>query len=80
MPREELQGAPAGLHIRVLKQGVIEPLRRGLVLSDGSLLPFFTRPLSAVLATIVIVLLLSQIPPAQRLWNRLFQTSPEKAG
>jgi TctA family transporter len=24
-------------------------LRRGLVLSDGSLLPFFTRPISAVL-------------------------------
>ena len=26
-------------------------LRRGLVLSDGDLLPFFTRPLSALLAT-----------------------------
>jgi putative tricarboxylic transport membrane protein len=34
-------------------------LRRGLVLSDGSLGPFFTRPISAVLwITIVVVVLL----------------------
>jgi putative tricarboxylic transport membrane protein len=29
-------------------------LRRGLVLSDGELLPFFTRPLSAILALLVL--------------------------
>jgi putative tricarboxylic transport membrane protein len=35
-------------------------LRRGLVLSDGSLLPFLTRPISLVLwATIAITVLLS---------------------
>jgi putative tricarboxylic transport membrane protein len=29
-------------------------LRRGLVLSDGSLLPFFTRPISAVLLVVLL--------------------------
>ena len=29
-------------------------LRRALVLSDGDLTPFFTRPISAVLATLII--------------------------
>jgi putative tricarboxylic transport membrane protein len=62
----------------VLGDIVDKTLRRGLVLSDGSLWPFFTRPLSAVLAALVIVLLLSQIPPVQRLWKRMFQTSPER--
>lgn len=64
----------------VLGDIVDKTLRRGLVLSDGSLWPFFTRPLSAMLAAVVIVLLLSQIPPVQRLWKRVFQTSPEKHG
>jgi len=41
------------------------------VLSDGSLLPFFTRPLSAVLALIVLIVLLSQVPAARRLWQRV---------
>lgn len=56
----------------VLGDIVDKTLRRGLVLSDGSLLPFFTRPLSAVLAAVVIILLLSQIPPVRRLWQRRF--------
>ncbi|MEO8922239.1 MAG: tripartite tricarboxylate transporter permease, partial [Caldimonas sp.] len=38
-------------------------LRRGLVLSDGSLLPFFTRPISAAFATVVIFTLLLYVPP-----------------
>jgi putative tricarboxylic transport membrane protein len=33
-------------------------LRRGLVLSDGDLTPFFTRPISAVLAAICIATIL----------------------
>ena len=37
-------------------------LRRGLVLSDGDLLPFFTRPLCAILAALVIYTFLSNIP------------------
>jgi putative tricarboxylic transport membrane protein len=41
-------------------------LRRGLVLSDGSLAPFFTRPISAVLAVVTILTLLLYIPACKR--------------
>jgi len=37
-------------------------LRRGLMLTDGDPTPFFTRPISALLATIVIVSLLMHVP------------------
>jgi putative tricarboxylic transport membrane protein len=37
-------------------------LRRGLVLSDGSLAPFFTRPICAVLAAVTILTMLMYIP------------------
>ena len=37
-------------------------LRRGLVLSDGSLEPFFTRPISIGFATVTIFILLLYIP------------------
>jgi TctA family transporter len=37
-------------------------LRRGLVLSDGSIAPFFTRPISIGFATVTILLLLLYIP------------------
>ena len=46
----------------VLGDIVDKSLRRGLVLSDGSLLPFFTRPISAALAALVLLMLLAQIP------------------
>jgi putative tricarboxylic transport membrane protein len=37
-------------------------LRRGLVLSGGEIAPFFTRPICAVLATVVVLTLLLQVP------------------
>ena len=37
-------------------------LRRGLVLSDGDLLPFFTRPISAVLAVLVLWTFITNVP------------------
>jgi putative tricarboxylic transport membrane protein len=55
----------------VLGDIVDKSLRRGLVLSDGSLMPFLTRPISAVLAALVLVMLLSQIPAARRLFSAL---------
>jgi putative tricarboxylic transport membrane protein len=47
-------------------------LRRGLVLSDGDLTPFFTRPISAVLAALIIGIVLLRIPAVQRRlpWGR----------
>ena len=50
----------------VLGDIVDKSLRRGLVLSDGSLLPFFTRPISALLAVLVLVMLLAQFPAVRR--------------
>jgi putative tricarboxylic transport membrane protein len=50
----------------VLGDIVDKSLRRGLVLSDGSLLPFFTRPISAALAALVVLMLLMQIPAVRQ--------------
>jgi putative tricarboxylic transport membrane protein len=46
-------------------------LRRGLVLSDGSLVPFFTRPIALAFATVTIFTFLLYVPPFKRLVNRV---------
>src|SRR5215208_1736640 len=38
-------------------------LRRGLVLSDGSIVPFFTRPIALAFATVTIFTILLYVPP-----------------
>jgi putative tricarboxylic transport membrane protein len=43
--------------------------RRGLVLSGGELDPFFTRPISGLLAAIVLLTLLLNIPYCNRLYD-----------
>jgi putative tricarboxylic transport membrane protein len=48
-------------------------LRRGLVLTDGSLLPFFERPISLVLAIVTLVTLLLYVPIVRRSAARLFR-------
>lgn len=45
-------------------------LRRGLVLSDGDLAPFFTRPISAVLFGVIVLVVLLRLPPVRRLFAR----------
>ncbi|MBL8287250.1 MAG: tripartite tricarboxylate transporter permease [Rubrivivax sp.] len=62
------QGFPVAPFVLGLVLGDIvdKSLRRGLVLSDGSLAPFFTRPISAVLALLVAAMLLAQVPAVQR--------------
>lgn len=45
-------------------------LRRGLVLSDGSLAPFFTRPISAVLWVTIVVVVLLKFDAVRRLCRR----------
>ena len=44
-------------------------LRRGLVLSDGSLLPFFTRPISAVLWITIVLVVLMKFPAVRDLFS-----------
>jgi putative tricarboxylic transport membrane protein len=59
-------------------------LRRGLVLSDGDLTPFFARPICAVLATVVAAALLLGIPSvkaaARRRWDGLLGRVPDGGG
>jgi putative tricarboxylic transport membrane protein len=49
-------------------------LRRGLVLSDGSLEPFFTRPISIGFATVTILILLLYIPAFKSLISAISGT------
>ena len=51
----------------VLGDIVDKSLRRGLVLSDGSLAPFFTRPISAV---IVVIVLFTVFMVTRKAWRR----------
>jgi putative tricarboxylic transport membrane protein len=51
----------------VLGDIVDKSLRRGLVISDGDLTPFFTRPIAAVLAAIVLFTVLLQFRAVRRL-------------
>jgi putative tricarboxylic transport membrane protein len=46
--------------------------RRAMVLSDGSLEPLFTRPISAVLALLTLVVLLWGLAPVRRAAGALF--------
>ena len=41
-------------------------MRRGLVLSDGDPTPFFTRPISVVLALVTLATILASIGPVRR--------------
>jgi len=50
--------------------------RRGLVLSDGSLDPFFTRPISAALWITITLVILLKLPAVQRLFRRARGPSP----
>ncbi len=54
----------------VLGDIIDKSLRRGLVLSDGHLAPFFTRPICAVLALLAVVMLLAQLPVTRRWLER----------
>jgi len=45
-----------------------ENLRRALMVSQGSLLPFFTRPVSVILLLTIVLVMLNQVP-AYRRWQ-----------
>jgi putative tricarboxylic transport membrane protein len=66
------QGYPAAPFVLgiVLGDIVDKSLRRGLVISDGDLSPFFTRPIAGALAAAVLLVLLAQVPAVRRLVAR----------
>jgi putative tricarboxylic transport membrane protein len=55
-------------------------LRRGLVLSDGDLTPFFTRPISAVLWITIAIVIALRFPPVRRLLARMLPRRPVSDG
>ncbi|HRD97396.1 MAG TPA: tripartite tricarboxylate transporter permease, partial [Rubrivivax sp.] len=61
--------APLVLGI-VLGDLMEKSLRRGLVLSDGDLAPFVTRPISAALAAVIVFIVLLRLPFVRRLLPR----------
>ena len=66
-------GYPAAPFVLGLVLGDIldKNLRRGLVLSDGDLLPFVTRPLSAILAILVVWTFITNVPTINAAFIRL---------
>jgi putative tricarboxylic transport membrane protein len=67
-------GYPAAPFVLGLVLGDIldKSLRRGLVLSDGDLLPFVTRPISAILALLVLWTFVTNVPSVNRAVKRLW--------
>ena len=68
--RRGYQMAPFVLGL-VLGPLLDKSLRRGLVLSDGSIAPFFTRPISMAFAIVVIFTLLLYVPAFKSLVRRV---------
>jgi putative tricarboxylic transport membrane protein len=83
-----LYGYPAAPFVLGLVLGDIldKNLRRGLVLTDGDILPFFTRPISAILAALVVWTLITNVPALNErmlrgravLMNWLFRRKPKE--
>jgi putative tricarboxylic transport membrane protein len=68
----------APLVIGVILGGLFdESFRRALLVSDGDLSPFVTRPASAILLGLIVALILSQIPIVRRGLGRLMRRRTE---
>ena len=82
MKRYEFEGAPLILAL-VLGPMFENSLRRSLMISDGSPMIFFTRPLSAVFLFIAIVFLISPLFSRERIGKKAIEcskTDHEKRG
>jgi putative tricarboxylic transport membrane protein len=56
-------------------------LRRGLHLSDGDIMPFFTRPISAVLFTIIAITIIMSLPwVSRRVTSLVKRLDPQSRG
>ena len=69
-------GYPAAPFVLGIVLGDIldKSLRRGLTLTDGDILPFFTRPISAILAALVIWTFITNVPALNALMVRGWTT------
>jgi putative tricarboxylic transport membrane protein len=50
-----------------------ENLRRALMVSQGSFLPFFTRPVSVILLLTIVLVMCNQVPAYRQWQSDLFQ-------
>ncbi len=50
-----------------------ENLRRALMVSDGSIVPFFTRPVSLLLISVILLTVITQLPVYKRFKTRVAQ-------
>jgi putative tricarboxylic transport membrane protein len=55
----------------VLGDIIDKSLRRGLVLADGDLTVFVTRPIAGALAAVALLTVLAQVPAVRRLFARI---------
>jgi len=79
MRRMDYPMAPLVLGL-VLGDILDKSLRRGLVLSDGDLTPFFVRPISTVIWVACFVVILYSIPAARRLIGWIASLALPKTG
>jgi putative tricarboxylic transport membrane protein len=68
--RKGYQMAPFVLGL-VLGNLLDKSLRRGLVLTDGSMVPFFTRPICIAFASVTIFTMLLYVPAFNRAAHRV---------
>ncbi len=61
-----------------------ENLRRALMVSDGSFMPFLQRPIAILLIVIILLTVLTRLPAYQRIknsvWSRFTQSGPQHGG
>ena len=70
----EMEYPVAPLVLGIILGSILDPnLRRALIISDGSLAPFFTRPISLVVFLITLLTILSKMKWFQRLISSVVQ-------
>ena len=68
----EMEYPMAPLVLGIILGGILdENLRRALILSDGSLIPFVTRPISLVLISAIVLVIVSRLPIVMKLMAAL---------
>jgi putative tricarboxylic transport membrane protein len=70
---KEMDYPVAPMVLGIILGDILDPnLRRSLVITDGNLLPFFTRPISAVLVFVILLTMVSRSAWFMALRHKLF--------
>jgi putative tricarboxylic transport membrane protein len=69
----EMEYPVAPLIMGIIMGQILDPnMRRALIITNGNLLPFFTRPICAVIVVIILLTIVSRMKWFQRLMSGLF--------